>query len=287
MQPTLLKLGILEFHGYTLMMAIAFLIGVLLAVRENYKLEKPYPITPMGGLWVYLGGLIGARLYWLLQYDAAWYKHLHHALFFWQNGLVFYGGLFGGFLGAVIYLRIQRVPIIPVGDIVMPFLPLSHAIARIGCFLNGCCWGSPTDMPWGIRYPKRPWGAYAQHVSEGLIPGDAAASLAVHPTQLYSAAGLLVIFAVMRYAYKHRSHSGAVMLLYPFLYGILRFIVECFRGDSGRPLWGMTASQGVALVLAVGTAFGYVMLRRTIWRPKEEAQTPVTDRAPQTKENLP
>lgn len=274
MHPTLLKLGILEFHGYTLMMAFAFLIGVLLAVRENYKLEKPYPITPMGGLWVYLGALVGARLYWILQYDAAWYKHLHHALFFWQNGLVFYGGLFGGFLGAVLYLRIQRIPIVPVGDVVMPFLPLSHAIARIGCFLNGCCWGSPTNTPWGVCYPKSNWGAYAQQFKEGLITGDAPVSLPVHPTQLYSAAGLLIIFAFMRSAYKRRRFPGAVMLLYPFLYGILRFIVECFRGDSGRPLWGMTVSQGVALVFTIGAASAYVVLRCTVWRLPEEPAIP-------------
>lgn len=267
MRPVLISFGFLQFHSYTVMMAVAFLVGVLLAVRENYKRAEPYPITPAGGVWVYFGALFGARLYYILQYEG--WREAYRAVLFWEGGLVYYGGLFGGFLGAVLYLRFKRVPILPVADIVMPYLPLSHAIARVGCFLNGCCWGVPTDMPWGMRYPRSVWGAYAQQVNDGLIDGSGAHSLPVHPTQLYCSLGLLVIFVVMRWAYRHKRHDGAVMLLYPLLYGVLRFVVEIFRGDSTRPLWNMTVSQVVAVLLILGAGAGFCLMSRLYWRATE------------------
>jgi phosphatidylglycerol:prolipoprotein diacylglycerol transferase len=264
MHPTLLSIGPLEFHAYTVMMALAFLVGVLLPVRENYKLEKPYPITPVAGLWVYFGALIGARAYWVLQYDDTPIRHLYTALFFWQGGLVFYGGLIGGVLGAVLYLRANRVPILPIADIVLPYLPLAHAIGRIGCLLNGCCWGAPTRLPWGVSYPKSHWGAYAQQLEDKLISSAAPHTLPVHPTQLYEALGLFMIFLVMRHRYKRPHPTGAMMLLYPFLYGVLRFITEMFRGDSARPVFRCTASELIALALALSAGAAYWALVR--WR---------------------
>ncbi len=260
MRPVLVSLGFLQFHSYTVMLATAYLMGVLLSVRENCKRADPYPVTPVGGVWVYFGALIGARLYYIIQYEG--WREAYRAVLFWEGGLVFYGGLFGGFLAAVLYLRVKRVPILPMADIVMPYVPLSHAIARIGCFLNGCCWGLPTTLPWGVRFPKSLWGAYGQQMEQGLIDAGAAYSLPVHPTQLYCSLGLLVIFFIMRWFYKRKRHDGSVALLYPLLYGALRFVVEIFRGDSARPLWGMTVSQMVALLLILGAAAGFLVLNR-------------------------
>jgi phosphatidylglycerol---prolipoprotein diacylglyceryl transferase len=258
MRPTLFSVGPLEFHSYTFMMAVAFVLAVLLAVRENYKLEHPYPITPAGGLWVYFGALVGSRLYWIIQYDEI--KNFYLAVFFWQGGLVFFGGLIGGALGAVFYLWYKRVPMIPVADIVTPFLPLGHAIGRVGCFLNGCCWGAPTTMPWGVQYPKTSWGAFEQQVKDGLVDVHAKAAIPVHPTQIYEALGLVCIFFVMRFAYKRRKQPGTTALLYPLLYGLLRFGVEALRGDSIRPILGLTVSQLVALGMFLAAAGALAVL---------------------------
>lgn len=271
MHPTLLSIGSLQFHAYTFMMAVAFLTAVLLSVRENYKLEQPYPVTPAGGLWVYFGALVGARLYWILQYDVP--AHFYRALFFWQGGLVFYGGLAGGVIGAIAYLKCKGVPIVPMGDIVMPYLALGHAIGRVGCFLNGCCWGEPTSQPWGVCFPKTNWGAYEQQLKAGLIDRQASTTLPVHPTQLYCAFGLVCIFFVLRYVYKHHNHTGLVLTLYPLLYGLLRFVVECFRGDSTRPLLGMTVSQLIALGLVFGAGACLALLYAFHWRCPATAKT--------------
>lgn len=272
MHPTLLSIGPFDFHAYTVTLAIAFLVGVLGAVRENYKLPNPYPVTPAGGVWIFFGALVGAKVYWYLQYGLtfayddgtpyAWYR----VFFIWEGGMVYFGGLIGGFLGGVAYVRWMRVPIVPMADIGMPFLPLGHSIARVGCFLNGCCWGTVTDGPLGVVFPARGLVARRQ-ADDGLISSMASQPLPVHATQLYEAAGLFVIFLVMRFAYKRRQHTGSIMMLYPLLYGMLRFTTESFRGDSARPILGMTVSQVVGLGLFLGAAAFYVVMYQTRWRP--------------------
>lgn len=263
MRPTLFSIGPLDFHSYTVFMAAAFLVAVLLAVRENYKREHPYPATPIIGIWIYLGALVGAKAYWIIQYDT--WRHLHHAAVFWSSGLVFYGGLLGGSLAAIVYLKWRRIPLASAGDIAMPYVALAHGIARIGCFLNGCCWGTPSEMPWAVRYPSGTW-VFRRHVESGLIEKTAEAAYPVHPTQLYAVLGLLIIFFVLRAVYKRPHPTGLVMLLYFLLYGGLRFVLEFFRGDSARPVFGMTVSQVIAGGLVLASVGLWVLLQYSVWQ---------------------
>ena len=271
MYPTLFSIGELDFHSYTVAMSIAFLIGALLTVERNYKLEHPYPITPAGGLWVFVFALVGARLYYIIQYGDI--SRAYEALYIWQGGLVFYGGLFGGILGAMIYLRLVRVPVLPIADIAMPYLGLAHGVARVGCFLNGCCWGSVAEhLPWAVHFPKGS-NPYDSQVDLGLIQRGAEHSLAVHPSQLYETTGLFIIFLITRAVYNRPHRLGTVAMLYPMLYGILRFFVEACRGDSYRHGWGLTASQWVAIGLIIFSICGFIVLRFTLWR-REEPEAP-------------
>ena len=256
MRPTLISFGFLEIHAYTAAMAIAVVTGVLLAVRANYRQDRPLPVTPVIGIWIFLGGLIGARIYWILQYDTV--LHLYRAIFFWQGGLVFYGGLMGGGAGGVGYAKWNKVPVLPACDLAFVYLPLAHAIARIGCFLNGCCWGSPTNMPWGVRFPQNAFnGPYFHQMNAGLISNTSSQSLPVHPVQLYEAAGLFILFILLRALYTKSQTQGTIFALYFTLYGALRLFVESFRGDSARSLWGFfTASQAIgAILILFGLAF--------------------------------
>ncbi len=277
MRPTLFSihdvplLGDLYFHAYTVMMAIAFVACTLLAVRENYKLEKPFPITPIAGIWIALAGRVGAHAWWILQYrnqyEPLWGKeiYLYESFFIWQPGLVYYGGLAGGLAAAIAYMKFKRVPLLPIGDVCMPYLMLGIAITRVGCFLNGCCWGRVTHMPWGIVFPRGSY-AFKAHVADHLIDASAPASLPVHPTQIYNAAGLLLLFFLMRHAYKKPHPVRSILFLYPLLYGALRFSTEALRGDSPRPYLGMTLSQVVSLGLIAFAALAYLYLYLFRWR---------------------
>lgn len=281
MYPTLLKLGPFEFHAYAVFLSVGFLTAVLLIIRDNFKREKPWPITPLGGLWVFLGGFLGARLYYIIQYQPegqSWY----HAFYLWGGGLVFYGGAIGGFIGGLIYVWWKGAPVVKVGDLAMGYVPLAHAIARVGCFLNGCCWGAHTKMPWGVSYPHRslPW---RQHLNDKLITSDVHHSLPVHPTQLYETGSLLLIFVALRLFYRRPHPPGAVMLAYLFLYGFARFIIESFRGDSTRHVLAMTASQYVALGMMAAACAIAGLLWVTAWRnwkPADGETTPADTAEP-------
>ncbi|MFM1922011.1 MAG: Prolipoprotein diacylglyceryl transferase [Candidatus Hydrogenedentota bacterium] len=263
MYPTLLSLGPFHFHSYAVFLSAGFLTAVLLIVRDNYRQPNPYPITPIGGLWVFLGGLFGARLYYIVQYGdpARWFE----ASYLWSGGLVFYGGALGGALGAIVYLLIVRAPIVPVGDLALSYVPLAHAIARVGCFLNGCCWGATTQMPWGVTFPT-PTLPWRQHLDEGLLASGATRSLPVHPSQLYESGSLLIIFFILRYFYRRPHPQGSIMLGYLFCYGAARIVVEAFRGDSARHVLNMTVSQYVALGMMATALTLALLLRFTFWR---------------------
>jgi phosphatidylglycerol:prolipoprotein diacylglycerol transferase len=252
MRPTLFSVNLfgipLEFHAYTVFLTTAFVLATVLAVRDNYRRPQPYPVTTVGGIWVFVGALIGARLYWTLQY-ASW-REIPRALFFWEGGLVFYGGVIGGTLAAIAYLKYCGVPFRPMADIAVPYVPLTHALARIGCFLNGCCYGAPTQMFFGVTYPP------------DSLPAEQYASTPLHPVQLYESAGLLIIFGLL-YFLRHRwDGTGATLWLYLTLYGVLRFFTEVVRGDVPHDLWGMTVSQVVALGLFLGGGMAYMFTLR-------------------------
>jgi phosphatidylglycerol:prolipoprotein diacylglycerol transferase len=249
MKSTLFSIGEMHFHSYTVMFALAFLAGTLLPVRQNFKRENPFPITTMGGVWVFFGALVGSKVYWWIQYGE--WADLKWGLFLINGGLVFYGGLIGGVLAAVAYVRWCRAPLGPVADLAIPYVALAHALGRVGCFLNGCCWGAVTALPWGVVYPRTGWNAYHQQLKDGLLQKGAKHALPVHPTQLYEAAGCVVIFFLLRFIYKKNKTTGLIVALYMLFYGMLRFTTEFFRGDSAHPLPGLTASQLVALGLMV------------------------------------
>jgi len=248
MHPTLLELLGYKFHAWPAMLSIAFLTCTLLTVRDLRRHDPPIDASAQGGLWGFLGALFGAKVYWILQYSEP--KYLWHAFYVWEGGLVFYGGLIGGFIALSIYLRVQKLPYLAVIDTAGPYLALGEAITRIGCFLNGCCWGKPTSVPWAVCFPRGSH-PYNQQVELHQIDVSATASLPVHPTQLYMTLGLLVVALALK-RHLHREHrAGTGALLYGVLYGVLRFAVESFRADSARPVLGMTVSQAVSAGLVV------------------------------------
>lgn len=256
MHPVLFEIGWMKFHGYPTMLALAFLVGVLLCVRDLRWLDPPIKGTPMAGLWIFLGALVGARAFWIIQFAEV--KDLWQAFVIWYPGLVYYGGLIGGVFGAYLYIVLHRLPPLRIADVAVPYLALSQAITRVGCFLNGCCWGRDTHVAWAVQFPK--WSfPYKQQLESHLIDRTAEASLPVHPTQLYMVIGLVIIAVILKLSRKRRPFIGAVGLLYCFFYGLLRFIVEALRGDSAHSVSGMTVSQVISLLLVVGSVVVFVI----------------------------
>lgn len=255
MHPTLIDIADVRLQAYPLLVGFAFVLCTLLIVRDCRKegLDLP-PTAALAGL---VGALFGAKLLYCLEYS----QPLWRSVLLWQGGYVYYGGLVTGTLAVLLLLRLHNLPLLRTADIVAPYLALGEAIGRIGCFLNGCCWGAPCTLSWAVRFSAGSL-AFQQQVRDGLLDPSSAASLPVHPTQLYAAVGLLLIFGALRIARNRNSREGAVALLYLFLNAIVRFGMEVFRADSARPFFHMTIAQGMCVLIVVLT-LALAILTRT------------------------
>ncbi|MBN2308805.1 MAG: prolipoprotein diacylglyceryl transferase [Candidatus Hydrogenedentes bacterium] len=265
MRPELFHIGGVSFGAYRTLLTVAFITGTLLTVREAGRRGDCGALSPMAGGWGFLGAILGAKAFYIVQYDSPW--HVWRAFLLWGGGLVYYGGLAGGVAAVAVYLRIRRIPLVKALDIMAVYLPLGQAITRVGCFLNGCCYGTESSLPWAVRFPPGSV-AFAKHVNAGLVDPAAGHSLTVHPAQLYMVAGLLIVFAVAKVVLHRKQHDGAVLFTYLLLYGVLRFFVEFVRGDNARSVAHLTVYQVISLGLIVGGGAALLWLRR---RPPREA----------------
>lgn len=263
MYPRLSVGGEYYLDAYGTFLPLAFIVVTALVVVKGQKLCPPLSKTPGIGLTVFVGAIAGARAFHVLQFHRD--GSLWEAVFTWRGGFVFYGGLVGGIAALFLYAARTHRPFLPLMDLLALFVPLGEAIARIGCFLSGCCWGRVTALPWGVRFPMGS-PAWYQHVKQGLIDTSVTQSLPVHPTQLYMVAATLLIFAVLWIAYPRRRNDGEIALLYLMLYGGLRALVEHFRGDSGKPVLNMTLSQAISVSLCLLAASVLVLwqVRNTV-----------------------
>jgi phosphatidylglycerol:prolipoprotein diacylglycerol transferase len=255
-------LGGIKIFGYGVMLFVAFLASMNLAAwrarREGQDPELIYDLS----IWIFVGGLVGARVFYVIQYWGDRIRSLADVFRIWEGGIVLYGSIIGGTAAFFLYRAIRPFALLPLLDIVAPSLALGIALGRIGCFLNGCCFGDRCDLPWGVAFPvdSPPWRA---QVAEGLISRGATWSLPVHPTQLYSAVdGFILLFLLSAY-YPLRRRDGEVMALLMVAYPVTRFLIEYLRNDEGVFLFGLTISQNISvLLLAAGLLFWLWLVRR-------------------------
>ncbi len=286
MLPTLFKIGPVPIHSYGLMMALGFLIALYLGRRDAPRFGVDPDMVSDCGFWTLLMGLLGTRVLYIIMYhDQFSWSRPWEWFAIWQGGLVFQGGIPPALLMVYIYARRYKVGFWHLLDMGIPYAALGHAIGRIGCFLNGCCYGLRTDLPWGISFPRVPFDTsqtytgspvYADHALRyDLNTSIDQWSYPVHPTQLYSFAGLVVIFLVLLYLRNHwRPFHGSIFAVYFMLYGVFRFIVEMFRGDHNPiHLLGLTDQQVFSIIAVVLGIFLFAILRKAdVGRDRVPAQ---------------
>jgi len=246
----------LPVFGFGLMFVFALLGAMQLAAwRARRERLDPEALLDMG-FWLVLGGLLGARALYVWQYWGTRITSLGDVFKIWQGGIVFYGCVLGGGAAVFAYWARTRFPFRATIDVMAPSIALGIALGRLGCFLNGCCYGDLCETPHlGVRFPAQsaPW--YDQ-LKAGQITEAAPRSLPVHPTQLYSALDGLILLGLLSAYYPLRRRDGEVMALLAVTYPITRFLIERLRNDEGAFLAGMTISQNISLViLAMGLAF--------------------------------
>jgi phosphatidylglycerol:prolipoprotein diacylglycerol transferase len=245
--------------GFALLLAC---FGALFLAAWRARREKINPDTVFElALWLMSGGFIGARALYIYAHPES-VRSLSDVVRFWQGGIVFYGCIIGGLIGSTVYWWRSRFPFRAMADAVAPSLALGCAIGRVGCFLNGCCYGAESHLPWAVRFPAGTL-AWARQVQEGLIPPGASASLPLHPTQLYAVLDGVVLLALLSIFYPRRRRDGEVMALLMVTYPVTRFLIEGLRNDEPAFVAGLTLSQAISVVLfGGGVAFWTYLVRQ-------------------------
>ena len=242
MHPILFTIGPLTLFTYGAMLALAFLVATGLASRAARQLPSDLQAIAPQHIWdltsaALLGGIIGGRLFYVgLHLED--FQHSPTEIFaIWRGGLVWYGGFLGGLVAALLYVRTKRLVFLRVCDQLIPFVALGHALGRIGCFLNGCCYG------------KR-----------GI------------PTQLLESAGLLLLYVALRQLARRTSlvhQPGRLLGVYLLGYALLRFAIEFLRGDQ-TPIWmGLTLQQLMSIAI-VGVGLTLIVIHRRVPPPRPQ-----------------
>lgn len=258
MKPRIVELLSIPLPDYGILLSLSLLAGILWTNRAMKQRGFPETYRSSILLLSVASVLIGAKLFYLLQFPGS-FKSAPLALL--RNGFSLYGGLLG-LTAAVLWssLRFGHSSL-AVLDAMAPALALGLVFTRIGCFLAGCCFGKPTELPWGVRFPIGS-GAWLQQVRDGIVPADAALTLPIHPTQLYEAAFGLALLALAVTLPPRTTVAGRLFFSLVGLYAIFRLWEENLRADAGGVRWGaLTFSQAVSLVVLTGAAIG--ILRRS------------------------
>lgn len=250
MHPILFQFGPLKIYSYGLAVACAFIIATILAKLEASRQNIPEEKILNLSIWVGFFGISGARILYILQNLKFYIRYPGEMLMLQRGGLSFYGGLILATICAIIFLRRQHLPTVKTFDIIAPYLALGQAIGRIGCFLNGCCYGKPTDFSFSVCFP-----------GEGI---------ARYPVQIYSSLNLLLIFVILRiFQAKKAKIPGQIFLLYCLLYSAMRFFMEYLRGDNLRILANLTIHQLISIgIFVISGLFLWKRRKKFTLRPQ-------------------
>ncbi len=238
------------------MMALAFLAGIWTASRrcllDNIAPEKVVDIGP----WLIVGAIIGARSFYVVSYWQEQFagKPFSEVFMVHHGGLVFYGGLIGAIVAGVTFVKLKQIPLWKLADALAPSIALGYVFGRIGCLMNGCCYGRACSLPWAIRYPA----GHDTHPMNGT-------AIPVHPTQIYDSLLNLGLYLGLAWLYRRKKFDGQVFATYLICYACTRSLVEMFRGDYPQYYagWITPAHLVSVLILAAGLALFFLLPRTT------------------------
>jgi len=229
MYPVCFRLGSFVIYWYGILVAAGVFAGGLMlqknASRRGYSPELISKLV----FWVILWGIIGGRFLHVIVQMPYYYRRPFEILSIRNGGLAVEGAVVAGLIFLAIYSKIRKFNMLEILDIVAMPMSLGQAIGRIGCFLNGCCYGKPTDTFPGVLFP---------HLTEK-----------VHPTQLYYSVTYIILFFVLRTIYKKGLKPGMVFATYILGFASIRYIVDMLRGDLFLTSLGLYPTQIISIAL--------------------------------------
>ena len=258
MHPIAFYIGDLPIRWYGIMMALGFAAGLFTASwRAKYANVSAEVISDVT-VWLLVGAIIGARFvyvttYWNREFAGGPFTEVFMVQ---HGGLVYYGGLIGATIAGIIYLLWKKQPVWKVSDVLAPSIALGSFFGRMGCLLNGCCYGYACDLPWAITFPK-------DHETHG-VP--------VHPTEIYDGLLNLILYLLLAWWFRRRKFDGQIFSAYLMIYAIFRSISEHFRGDYPQDHihFGLTSAQVVSVPMFI---IGLILM---VFLSRREQSAPAT-----------
>jgi phosphatidylglycerol:prolipoprotein diacylglycerol transferase len=217
MLRVLVELGPFKIYSYGLMLMLAFALGIFLGVRRGRRRGIPAETVMDLSTQIVLAAILGSRILYVATHRAAYAGNVWDVLRVWEGGLTVYGGAGAAVLVSFLFCRRRGVPFLRMADALAPSTALGVGIARIGCFLNGCCFGRACDCSWAVRFPE---GSLAQYAL-----GD----VAVHPAQIYASAAAIIVFAILVVVDRRPRREGFVFWLFLILFGTATFFTDFSR----------------------------------------------------------
>jgi phosphatidylglycerol:prolipoprotein diacylglycerol transferase len=254
--PEILRWGVLHITSYGLLLAIAFLAGTWLALRESRRLglDEDQVVTMI--LVTLVAAILGARALYVAEHLQDFRGSTLSVLALWQGGLTLYGGIVAGTVAGLFTARRLGLPKWVAADALTPSLALGTVFGRVGCFLNGCCYGRPTRLPWGVVFPPDSFAS----LEFGPVP--------VHPAQLYFAATGLVLFLLVWVARRRVRVPGVLFWSLVALLALVRIPLDLTRVYEAEaivvdlPAVRLTESQVTSVALVLFALLMIARLRR-------------------------
>ena len=237
MRPVLFHIGSLPVFSFGTLITLGIFLSLFLMSRKSRRTGFPGSPELTADL-VFAGvfsGFLGGRLFYIFENGAYYLREPLRIFALWEGGLIFYGGVAGALAGLFWTMKVKKIPCWKGLDFLIPYVALTHAFGRVGCFLNGCCAGKVCHLPWAVTV-------------EGVK---------LHPVQLYEAAFNFLLFLFLNARYEKKKFEGEIISLYFILYAAGRFVLEFFRVNPG---WILSYNQWESLALL--SAGGMIYLKR-------------------------
>lgn len=257
MLPILGHIGALPIRSYGLAMALAFIVGIWLA-RRRARVAGLNPDTIIDmAFFVIIASVAGARAAYVIVHWQGFAGDPAAMLRIWDGGLALYGGLAAGFLAGLLFFRARRLNPWAGADLVAPSLAVGIAIGRFGCFMNGCCFGKPCELPWAVSFHPDSVAAYYF------------GSTRLHPTQIYESLAALAVAAILLLVERRKPFDGFLIWLLAILVAVYRFAVDPIRYYEPASMFrrggwlDLSSNQVMGLVIVlISLAFMVYLSRR-------------------------
>jgi phosphatidylglycerol:prolipoprotein diacylglycerol transferase len=266
MHPTIVQFGAFAIHSYGLLLAVAFLVSIQIFLARGKARGIPEDRLSTLSLVLLLLAIIGGRALFVFTHWDEYAQDPLGVFRLWEGGLMLYGGYFLAITGGIVYVRRAGLPVWRIADAAAPSMAIGVGIGRLGCFFNGCCFGLPTHLPWGIHFPP-------QSYSNAVFPGES-----LHPSQLYMAGAGLALFVTTLALDRKPRFDGWLFWVYVALDATLRFVIDFTRYYDETSFIGRVGSLSFnvnQVLSAILFLAAMIMLRVLSRRPPMPVPAPL------------